>query len=40
VFGRVVGRLCRRELRAGAWVADVGAATTARFDVVLATQSA
>jgi 3-oxoacid CoA-transferase B subunit len=40
VFRRVVGRLCLTELLDGASVADVEAATTARFDVVLATQSA
>jgi len=40
VFRRVEGRLCLTELLDGASVADVEAATTARFDVVLATQSA
>ena len=40
VFRRVEGRLCLTELLDGAGVADVEAVTTARFDVVLATQSA
>jgi len=40
VFRRVEGRLCLTELLDGASVADVEAVTTARFDVVLATQSA
>jgi acyl CoA:acetate/3-ketoacid CoA transferase beta subunit len=40
VFRRVEGRLCLTELLDGGGVADVEAATTARFDVVLATQSA
>jgi hypothetical protein len=40
VSRRVAGRLGRTALRVGARVADVEAATTARFDVVLATQCA
>jgi 3-oxoacid CoA-transferase B subunit len=40
VFRLVEGRLCLTELLDGAGVADVEAVTTARFDVVLATQSA